>query len=98
MRLLTVTLNTYTIVLGRKNKITVVHRKLGKHKADGLAWEETKTIEIDERLNGFAYLETVIHEVMHIQNPAWSERKVVIHSKEMARVLWSQGFRWVDIK
>lgn len=74
----------------------ISHRKLGKHKADGLAWPNG-TIEIDERLVGLNHLETLIHEIIHIQNPSWSEKKVLRHSKEMAAKIWEQNYRWVEL-
>jgi hypothetical protein len=37
----------------KKEPIKVVHRKLGKHKAIGLAWKEERIIELDTRLKGF---------------------------------------------
>ena len=77
----------------KKQPIKVVHRKLGKHKAIGLAWTEERKIEIDTRLQGYDLLYVTLHEIVHIQNPKWSEIKVEGHSKEMADLLWQQGFR-----
>lgn len=83
--------------MAKKKPILVVHRKLGKHKADGLAWTEDRKIEIDERVKGKDYLETVIHEVMHIQNPKWPELRVEGNARELAEILWQQGFRKTDL-
>jgi hypothetical protein len=80
----------------KKEPIKVVHRKLGKHKAIGLAWKEERIIELDTRLKGFDFLSVAIHEILHVQNPKWSEIKVEGHAKEMAEILWLQGFRKVD--
>lgn len=63
----------------------------------GLAWTDRRTIAIDERLSGKDYLDTVIHEVLHVQNPKWPEITVEARAKEMAEILWKLGFRWVDI-
>lgn len=73
--------------------ITVTHRKLGKHKAIGLAYKEDAKIEIDERLKGFEHLQTVIHEILHIQNPRWSEIKVEGHSTQIAEILWNLNYK-----
>lgn len=73
-------------------KIKVLHRKLGraggpKYKIDGFAHIEKRLIELDTRLKGRAHLLTLIHEVMHIQNPEWSETKVIEKSREMTEVV-----------
>lgn len=75
-------------------KIKVIHRKLGKEKAWGLAHADG-VIEIEERLKGKKHLEIVIHEALHVLNPTFSETKVIEHSKEICRVLWSLGYRQV---
>jgi len=79
-----------------KKSIKIVHRKLGKYQAYGLAWQEDRTIEIDERLRGYEHLETFIHELLHIQNPVWPEMKVRGHAKEMAGHLWKHNYRRVE--
>ena len=73
--------------------ITVTHRKLGKHKAIGLAYKDEQLIEVDERLKGFEHLQTVIHEILHIQNPRWSEIKVEGHSTQIATILWELNYK-----
>jgi len=77
--------------------IEIIYRKLGQHKALGLAWTEDNLIEIDERIKAFEHLEVVIHEVIHIQNPKWSEIKVEGHAKQLAKILWSMGYRKCDL-
>lgn len=76
----------------------VEHKKLGKQNAWGLATIEKKIIELDERLVGKKHLEILIHEIMHIQNPEWSETMVIKKSKELTNVLWSVNYRRVDNK
>ncbi len=71
----------------------IVHKKLGKEKANGLAFCDTGVINIDERLRGREHLLTCIHEIMHIQNSKWSELKVEGHSEEMTKWLWDMGYR-----
>ena len=80
----------------RKKPIKVIHRKLGREKAHGQAWKDHRIIEIDERLTGIDYLDTVIHEVMHVQQPDLPEKAVASNATEMARILWELGIRWVD--
>lgn len=69
---------------------------MGKEKADGLAWEDDRMIEIDSRLKGFNHLYTLIHEIIHIQNPRWPEIKVEGHSKQMAEILYAEKYRKID--
>ena len=75
---------------------TVVHRKLGREQAWGLA--SGNAIEIDERLNTYRYLLYMLHEHFHIKHPDWSETKVRKESSLTARFLWQNNFRWVDLK
>lgn len=80
-----------------KRPIKIVHGKLGQFKADGMAFNEKRVILLDERLSGKNYLETAIHEVLHIQNPKWNEITVEGRAKEIANILWELGFRSVDL-
>lgn len=73
-------------------EVKIIHRKLGREKAYGLAHSEG-LIEIDSRLKGFRYMMYLIHEFMHIRHPDWSEKKVRSESHKMAKLLWKSGFR-----
>ena len=77
--------------------IKITYRKLGREQAHGLAYKEDREIIIDNRLKGIECLETIVHEIMHIQNPRWAEIKIIGHSKELAVLLWEQGYRKIDI-
>ena len=74
----------------------VQHKKLGRQNAWGQASDWLNLIELDTRLIGRKHLEITIHEVMHIQNPDWSETKVKKKSKEMTKVLWLLKYRRID--
>jgi len=74
----------------------VVHRKLGKEKADGLAHIDSNTIEIDTRLKGRYRLEITIHEALHILYPTESETAIIRQSKRLTAVLWKEGYRKID--
>jgi hypothetical protein len=71
----------------------IIHRKLGKQKAHGLAFQEEGIIHIDSRINGLEHLDTLIHETLHILQPKWGEIRVLGNATEIARVLWEQGYR-----
>jgi len=65
--------------------------------ARGTADIDTGEIFIDKRLKGHELLEILIHEVLHVQNPTWSEAKIIGHSQELSGILWQQNFRKVDL-
>lgn len=78
--------------------VTSIESKNIKHfKANGLAYKETGKIVIDSRLKGFPKMETIIHEILHIQNKRWAEIKVEGHAKEIAELLWGLGYRQSDL-
>ena len=76
----------------------VVYRKLGKEKAWGQALIEDNTIEIDPRLRARKKMQILIHEALHLLNPEFSESKVIDQSTKLAKLLWSQHYREVDLK
>ena len=79
-----------------KKPIKILEAHLGHYKAAGLAWVDDRTIAIDKRLKGIERLETVVHEIMHVQNPKWAEIMVDGKAKEMSLILWQMGYRLVD--
>ena len=52
-------------------------------------------ILIDERLRGRARLETIVHEALHALNPTHSEEHVTQQAFDIAKILWSLGYREV---
>ncbi len=81
----------------KKPPIKVIHRKLGKHKAIGLAYCEERVIHIDERLKGEEWFYVILHECLHVQNPKWSEIKVIGHSREMASIVWREWMKKMGV-
>lgn len=79
-----------------KKPIKINISKLGRQKADGLAYHQDRIIFLDERLRGFGLLDTAIHEILHCQQPDLSEESVNANAFEMADLLWKLGFRMVD--
>lgn len=80
----------------KKQPIEIRYKKLGRERAHGQAWED-RVVDVDSRLKGFDLLETIVHEIQHVQNPKWGEHMVIGRSKELARLLWEQGYRKVDL-
>jgi len=73
----------------------IVERKLGRHGADGLCWNDG-VIEIDARLKGKRRLEILIHEIDHYLHPEKTEDEVEEDAKNLAQLLWSERVRIVD--
>ena len=80
-----------------KKPIKILEGHLWHYKAHGLAWTDKRTIAIDKRLKGQERLETIIHEIMHIQNPKWPEIMVEGKANEMAQILWELNYRCCDL-
>lgn len=77
--------------------INVTYRKLGRENAKGLAFQSEFRIVIDSRLKGVEALEVIIHEITHCLIPEFVEEKIDALGKEIAKVLWEQGWRKVDL-
>lgn len=77
--------------------IKVSHRKLGQEKAWGLAHIGFEAIELDISLKGRRHLLYLIHEMLHIIHPDWSENRVVLTSRKMTKVIWDQKYRRADL-
>ena len=75
----------------------VIIKKLRRHKALGLADVDKKLIEIDPRQQPMQYLDTLIHELLHIECPEFSETKVKKVTKGIRKGLWEHGYRWVEL-
>jgi hypothetical protein len=85
--------------MSRPHKETkVIHRKLGKEQAWGQATIESNKIEIDERLKSYRYMLILIHEKLHLEFPEFSETRIRKHASKIARFMWKNHFRWVDLK
>ena len=80
----------------KKKVIKILHSKLGRSKASGMAFQDDRIIFLDSRLKGFDYLETAVHEILHCQFVKLNEITIQARGKEMADLLWNLGFRQVD--
>ena len=74
-------------------KIKVIDKKLGRQKAVGQAYTDAKVIEIDPRQKSKNYLDTLIHELLHVYNPEWSETKVSKTANEITDIIWKKNYR-----
>ena len=78
-------------------KIVFVEKLLGRERAVGLAYQGEGLIEIDPRQTSKEYMDTVIHESLHMFFPDWTERKVKVSSRKLSSILWKYGYRRVDL-
>jgi hypothetical protein len=76
-------------------RIKIIYKKLGREQAHGIA-ESDGIIYLDPRLKGKKHFEILIHEVLHILNPADSELSIIKKSITLTKVLWKEGYRRVD--
>jgi hypothetical protein len=77
-------------------KVKVTHRKLGQDRVHGWAHLGLNHIELDSRLKGRRHLLYLVHEMLHLLNPDWSESKVVKQSRELTKLLWEQNYRRIE--
>ena len=85
----------YSVLFDMANhhKIKVIDKKLGRQKAVGQAYTDARVIEVDPRQRSKSYLDTLIHEMLHVYNPDWSESKVSKTANEMTDIIWSKNYR-----
>ena len=80
------------------NKPTkIIERKLGRENAYGLADTDKKIIEIDPRQKPKTYLDTLIHEAVHLAFPEVNETRVRKATKIIREVLWEHKYRKVTL-
>ena len=76
--------------LKKPKEITVTHRKLGKERALGLAYKESKEVVLDSRMEGKEYFLTAIHEGLHCVIPEYVEDKIESVTTELGNFLWNK--------
>ena len=85
----------------KAKKTKIVEVKLGRHRVAGrsvygFALKDRNKILIDPRQRGRTYLDTIIHEKLHLLFPDWSESKVITAARELTLLLWNHSYRRVD--
>jgi hypothetical protein len=79
-------------------KVTVIERKLKRHRAVGQAFLEDRLIELDPRQKPREWLGTLVHEALHIAFPDMEEAPIAAAEKKVLDILWRAGVRRVHIK
>ena len=80
----------------KSKRIKIVERKLGREKAFGQSWQNDSFIEIDPRQKSRQYLNTLIHEILHVLYPEDSETKVIENSRILSKYIWEKNYRRVQ--
>jgi hypothetical protein len=78
-----------------RKTITIIRKKLGREKADGLTMCDGK-VYIDIRQSGASEMDTVLHELLHHVCPYLSEEEVAEKAAMMARSMWKDNWRRVS--
>ena len=78
-----------------RKKVRVIRRKLGREKADGICFFDGK-VHVDERLSGIRLLETLIHELLHLEFPQISEDAVEEASKSIGTTIYDDKWRRIE--
>lgn len=86
--------------MSKKRKVTISERSLGREKVDGepvsgLCWWDDNLIELDPRQKPKEYLNTLIHELIHLAFPDMPETKVRKGANLVAHHVWKQKYRKV---
>ena len=77
----------------RLPKMRVVERKLGRERAWGQCWQHRGLVEIDPRQDSKSYLNTMLHEMLHLYFKPASEWTVANVADRMSDALWRKGYR-----
>ncbi len=77
----------------RPGAFRIVERKLGRERALGQSIHGERLIEIDPRQHGKSYLDTLVHEALHLVFPDLAEREVGRAARRLTEVLWTSGYR-----
>jgi len=74
-------------------RVTVVEKDLSKDKALGICCAGLRLIEIHDKQCESERMDTLIHELLHLMRPSWSEKEVIRVANYLTRHLWAQGYR-----
>ena len=77
-------------------RVKVIERKLGRERVYGQAFQGLDELEIDPRQPPKEYLDTLIHETLHLAQPELDEKTVSDVATFITRVLWRQNYRRVS--
>lgn len=71
-------------------------KKLGRERSDGqtiIGQAYDNIVEIDPRQTSQEYMDTLIHEFLHIYLPHATEKQVIKMATWLCEALWKAGYR-----
>lgn len=77
--------------MARIRRVAITERSLRKY--FGYAYPDLSLVEITKGLNDRAYLGTLIHELIHILKPEWTENAVDSMAANLTHYVWKAGYR-----
>lgn len=87
--------------MARKKLPKIIYEKKIIHdskKVWGLADSDKNTIQLDLSLKGKKHLEILLHEMIHMICPFFTEEKVEEDSIYYANILWKENYRRVEVE
>jgi hypothetical protein len=77
-------------------RIKVKYKKLGQHKAWGMANFDDDTITVDSSLKGKKKMEIILHECLHCLFKDMEEEEIIQKSVILTHTLWHENFRSIE--
>jgi hypothetical protein len=74
-------------------RVVIVEEDLSSERALGMAYYSKGLIKIHPFQPEEVRLDTLVHELLHLMCPDWSEKKVTRFAQFMSKQLWKQGYR-----
>jgi hypothetical protein len=74
-------------------RVVIVEEDLSADRAWGLSYVGKGLIKIHPFQPEEHRLDTLVHELLHLMCPDWSEKKVTRFAQFMSKQLWKQGYR-----
>lgn len=78
------------------SRVKIVDRKLGRQKAWGMCNFDTKLLEVDPRQDSKNYLDTMVHEMLHLYFPDEPEWRITKVATRMTNELWKRKYRRIQ--
>lgn len=79
--------------MGLPKRVRIVEEDLSKEKAWGMCFYSKGLIKIHPHQPEECRLDTLVHELLHMACPDWSEKKVSRYATFFAKQLWKDGYR-----
>ncbi len=74
-------------------RVVIVEEDLSADRAWGMCFHGKALIKIHPFQPEEHRLDTLVHELLHLMCPDWSEKKVSRYAQFLSRQVWKQGYR-----